>query len=394
MTFKSLLTSWLVIHIIGLIVNLFVYIWESRQRKYTKDIYNFTIRLGKGPLGALYVGAIFCALIAVLASQASVENGYYTWIGMAFLSVMCVIGILAAKTTVKVDGDRIIVKKYMPPGRKTYSFSDITSYRGLGKGATVYSGSKKLFAYDTDMLGAWNMTKRLQQEGIPHGAPVKDKEIAEPVLKTETMKKEWAWKRNDSLKGISIIFLILTPVFGTIFIGQYGFIGGMLISLVLMLPCYLICLPFLIGPSVSAISKVERGLGINFDDEMARLGVTNFNYVDKDWYMTQVISYVSVVRRDYIARIERIGINSSKRCKEIIVRATDGTQLKIYDHEPNKFLDWLREDSRTFGVWEEYMVRTNSASESDTDARIREQMRENGYTEEQIKAAMSGRNIR
>ena len=316
---------------------------KEKQLKYKDDMNNFVISAGSDTVFTMtMIGSVF-GVFAIFASFASVENGFYAWVPFALFALSCILIGVFARKTITVDNDNILVKSYLPPKKFKCSFKDIAYYdSGIGGGAIAYDNSgKKIFSFDGDMVGAKNMIKRLQTEKIPHG------EKNQRVVKTTTIKKRWIITKNSNLVTIIILILFLGLVMG-IWGGVEanargeGFFFTFVIIILLSVALIVLILPFMLIPSFKNIHRIEKGLNINFDDEMERIGATSFDFVNKDWYITDT-KRVSLVRRDYIKGIVDSYFDDNMHCTIIKLEAIDGSKIQLATYDPEGFKKWLNE---------------------------------------------------
>lgn len=329
------------IYLAGAVAGCVVNKLREQQRQYTHDTQNFEIRMGANALIAFTVGAVLFGVFGMLASRASVSNGYYTWPAFVLASIVCIICGIVCTQKIAVNGDTIRVRKAFKSA--TYQFSDITGYSAdIGGSVNVYHGNNNLFWFDSDMIGARNMLRRL--ENIPQ---IDNREVREVV------QKKWIITKNGSLKGLLIVFAFLL-VFMDMWLVPQGYHEGGIesalsnfgISLLLMVGLSIFVIPLVVGPSYLSVRRMEKTLGIDFDEEMRKLGVTSFNFINEDWYMTEVISFVSVVRRDYVKTIISHKRDSNKNCEVYILQGKDGSKLKLYTNNKEEFIAWLKEGLR------------------------------------------------
>ena len=317
--------------------------FKENQLKYKDDINSFIISAGSDAVFIMtMIGAVFGGF-AIFASFASVENGFYAWIPLALFALSCILIGFFARKTITVDNDNILIKSYLPPKNFKCSFKDIAYYdSGIGGGAIVYNNSgEKLFSFDGDMIGAKNMIKRLQVEKIPL------REKNQQAVKTTTIKKRWIITKNSNLVTIIILILFLGIVMG-IWGGieanarGEGFFFSFIMIVLLSVALIIFVLPFMLIPSFRNIRHIEKGLNINFDDEMERIGATSFDFVNKDWYITDT-KRVSLVRRDYIKGIVDSYFDDNMHCTIIKLEAIDGSKIQLATYDPEGFKKWLNE---------------------------------------------------
>ena len=330
--FSGLITI-LVIDIVTIVINKL----KANKAKYTKSIDEFEVRLDSIVGVVFLISTIFFGLCAVGASTASIENGYYTWIAFSIVAVLSAILVFMFFTNVKVKGNDIVYKKYLPPKTIKCKFSDIAYYSVFADTITLYAkDNKKLFSIDNDMIGSSNLIERLNKENII---------CSEDGNVKRTIKKSDIIFRNGNVIGLGVLFIVIGLLVAVVEIAEKaaqaailtGIMDG-LIFMIIMFFVFLFSISFIIVPALINIHKIEKGLGINFDEEMAKEGITSFGFKNEKWYLDtpQII-----VNRDYIKTIENVKNKENSYYKYVVyhLRTVDGQIMKIKTSN-NNFYDW------------------------------------------------------
>ena len=324
------------LEVVGLILNKL----KSKQLEYQESLDNFEVRLDNGISILFLISALFFGFCAYGASISDIDHGYYFWYAFAAVSVVSSILILMSFQKLKVDGNNIIYTQYLFPKRLHLTFSDITHYSIFGDTLKIYKNQKKLFSLDCDMTGYKNFLDRLKRENI---------KCSEDGVSTRTIKKNDIFFRNTSAIGIIVLMLVISvfmviPTFAQSISENnlYEAITESIITILIMLGVGLFAASFVTIPYYININKIEKGLGITFDEEMKKLGVTWFDYKDEKWYI-QGINFI--VCRDYIESIENINFRSggdnSADTYDFYLRTKDGKRIKLSSTNKDDFKSWF-----------------------------------------------------
>ena len=402
---------------------------RDRTNRYQNSTQNFDIFLGEVSIKILYAWVIFCSICAFGAmtippemSAGTPESDFRVGLAFLVLGIPGLILIPIAKKRISVRGNKIRVKNVL--SSQTYDFSEITHYTSRSI-TTVYSGKKALFSFDRDRIGAKNMIERLQLEGIPKVEnKIKDPDAgawidSENVNRTIKKKDVLAIKNNSSIITLCAIFVIL-GLAGMLIMLQFGLVMFAITFLVAGL-IYL-CYPL---RYYHYMSNMEKALGINIDDEMAKRGICSFAGNDDDmWFFEHCDPHMIILNRDYIQEILELS-KGSAGYDDLLFMGIDGKKVKIKISYREKFADWYgipSEDrkilncaywfrkyitkEKTSGVIydretrlqikedtaeEDQLIEAFTETEEEADLRIEEEMKRIGMTEEQIRSVIESR---
>ena len=117
------------------------------------------------------------------------------------------------------------------------------------------------------------------------------------------------------------------------------------IAILLPLVTFIIIVPTKYIPAYLKLRRIEKTLGLDFNEEMARLGVTKFCYQDYKWYIS---SRTVIMHRDFvngIGVVEELSWDDGDGAWSIDYRipiiGCDGRQMNLYDKDKHDFKDWL-----------------------------------------------------
>ena len=335
------ITTILVIDVVSLILNKL----KTNKAKYQKSTDEFEVRLDP-IIGVLFIiSASFFGFCAIGASTASVENGYYTWIAFAIVAVISAILVFLFFTNIKVKGNNITYKRYLFPKIVHCTFSEITHYSIFADTITLYyANNKKAFSIDKDMIGSQNLIERLNKENIV---------CSEDGRSKRTIKKSDIIFRNGSVIGCAVLFGIIGIIVAIPVIAEKAAEDALLtgitdaiIFMFIMFGVLVFTMSFIVVPALFNIRKIEKGLGINFDNEMAKEGITSFHFKNERWYLDDV---GVVINRDYIKSIENIVFhegNSEYNQRHYYVyhlRTVDGKIMKVKTPDDYCIKKWYKE---------------------------------------------------
>ena len=342
--FEILLTgisTILVIDVVSLVLNKL----KTNQAKHQTSIDEFEVRLDPIIGVICLISAAFFGFCAIGASTAPVENGHYMWIAFALIAVISAILVFLFFTNVKVKGNNITYKRYLFPKIVHCTFSEITHYSIFADTITLYyANNKKVFSIDKDMIGSQNLIERLNKENIV---------CSEDGRTKRTIKKSDIIFRNGNVIACGIIFAIIGIIFAIPVIAEKAAedalltgIGDAIGFMIVMLGVFIFSMSFIVVPALINIRKIEKGLGINFDDEMAKEGITSFHFKNERWYLDDV---GVVINRDYIKSIENIVFhegNSEYNQRHYYVyhlRTIDGKIMKVKTPDDYCIKKWYKE---------------------------------------------------
>ena len=332
------ISSLLVIDIVSFVINKL----KANKAKNKKSTDEFEVRLDSiGPI-IFIISSLFFGFCAFGASQATIENGYYTWPGFALVALLSAIAVFKTFTNIKVKGNNITYKSYLLPKIVHTTFSDIKYYSVYGNKTTLYNkDNKKLFSLDKDLIGYENLINRLNQENII---------CSDDGTNIRTIKKTDIIFRNCYILGLGILFLAISIIMSTVVITENiskgSLITGILDSMsftAIMMGILLIVAVFIIVPAYINIKKIEKGLGINFDEEMNKEGITTFFFSNDTWYLDD---YSFIVNRKYIKQIKKVETREGNKeysqpdSKNFYFETIDGKTIKLNTTRDYKFRKW------------------------------------------------------
>ena len=340
--FEILLTgisTLLVIDIVGLVITKL----KSNQSKYQASTEEFEIRLDPTEGIVFLIATTFFGFCAIGAYKASIENGHSMWLTFAIISFICAILTFMFFTNVKIKRNNIIYKKYLLPKIIHCTFSEISHYSTFADKITLYyKNKKKAFSIDKDMIGSSILIERLNKENII---------CSEDGINKRTIKKKDIIYRNGNLISGIIVLTIIGLIIGMSFILESYYRGkileGVLVTIffiVMMDVTIIVGMLFIIVPEINNIKKIEKGLGINFDKEMEKEGVTSFFFKNEIWYID---NFEVIINRNYIESIEKIVRHSGSieyHLPDYFIyhlKTIDGKIMKIKSADDYSIKNWL-----------------------------------------------------
>lgn len=319
------------------IVNFFINKLKMRQLNYQNSLDNFEVRMDSSAPIITIIGTLFFGFCAYWASKASIENGYYAWFGFAMTAFLSAIFTLVFFKKLKITGNNIIYIQYLFPKRIRCTFSDISHYIDTGDRLILYKDKKKLFSIDKDMTGYSNLSKRLDKENI---------KCSDDGITLRTIRKSDIFFRNNGVIGLAFLFIFCALVLVVTAIAQdaatkpiTALIIDSIILILVMLGSFLFSISFIVVPAYINIHRIEKRLGINFDEEMAKLGVVKFNYKNKKWYIEDM-SFI--VNSDYILEIEKVVDKNEEGKYVYYLKNIDKKTIKLSTSNfNNDFENWF-----------------------------------------------------
>ncbi len=324
------------------VVGLFLSYVRAKQASYQASTKNFTVNLEKIESIIISVcGLIFGAVAIIIHETATVENGYYVWIGFALAAVFSVLFGIYSLKKITVSEDIITVSQILPfPCIRKYNFKNITHYYEYGSTLTVFNNKKKIFSLDSDMTGYQNMKKRLEEENI---------KFSQDGEKTKTVSKSWIITRNSNLLAIGGLFVGLGVIVGVVEAAKVFNESGIVSSLIMffeivgvMSAFFIVLAVFLLFPSYLHIRYVEKALNINFNEEMKKIGANRVPFHNKDWFITESGCIYSVIKIDLIKEVLSVDHNDDGGFYVIKVKTHDDKTIKIQTPSESEFMDWYK----------------------------------------------------
>ena len=323
--------------IVGFVVGLL----RLNNKKYTNSTTKFDISLG-GMTSMILLGCSIVFLLPAIPLSMSVlgENNRDWWICFVGLGLPFLIISLLSMQKVSVNGNTITIKSVIPPKHKVHQFSEITHYSSKGDITTVYSGDKKLFSFDADHRGAKNMLNRFKKDGI--------KRIEDHAVHT-ICKADLKSAKNAAI--VPILFFICWYAF--FIFSLYALLAmtfrdfllanlvGVCLGLAVSIPLYL----FHTGKTLALIERTEKALNIDFDKEMAALGVESFNYRDENWYGVSFNMEQAMINRRYVKEIVKTFYDREYMTEEVTIRGIDGKKFKFKEDGEGNFREWFEKHS-------------------------------------------------
>lgn len=330
----------------GQIAGLVVGILRNQNNKYKTDTENFEISAKSASLVLLGCSIVFFAF-SFLSTFSVHESDSKVWIAFLVFAVPALLIALRLMRTICVRGSEIRVKGILPPENKKFDFSEITHYTASTDVTTVWSGKRKLFAYDVDALGAKNMTMKLKAAGI-------DRIEDDYGLGARCIRKKdvLSISKNSTI----IALMVLMAICGLAFM----FISGdYIITWLFWLPVMAVtfALLYIPGPvkNYLFIRDMEQALGIDFDAEMRLLNVQDYLFRDENWFGTSWSTWQLMIHRDYIQEIKKIYWDDDNHIETVAFRTIDGKKIKFKTGERDAFREWHekhndRKDLKTTSV--------------------------------------------
>jgi len=327
----TLLTLYIVASVIGILSN--------QKRTYSKDLDNFIIK--SPPIGRIIIiiGTVILIVIALLAYiNRTPDNGAEdAAIIFVMLASACAIASLALDKQITVDGNSIKLKQLLPPKFQSYTFSDITHYAYVGDSIQVFSGQKKLFSVDRDLLGYENFVKRLERDGFLN---------SDDGVSVKVINKRDVIRKNGTITAMFFFMMFIGLIMGVISArnpvpGETS-LGNFIICLFVGIGLFLfVVVPFMIIPSFINLRKLEKGLNIDFDEEMKKEGIGSFNTMTKNWFLNSNGGVFTAIRRDYVQSLISCDVSGNNAFYINKIRTTDGKTIKVRANSEHEFVDWL-----------------------------------------------------
>ncbi|MBQ6497954.1 MAG: hypothetical protein IJI58_04500 [Bacilli bacterium] len=328
--------------LIAIIVGVIIKVIRDKQNtsnKKIKDINNFTIYAIKDYVIILDIATIFFFALAVFAINPSDESQKFIWIAFVLWGFLSLLGSLAIRKKIVFKNDTITVKKVLLPSFKKYSIKDITRVEKSEQFFKVYSNDKCIFTCDNDLIGYDAALKRFETEGIKITG-----------YKGRLLTKK-SMLHSQILLFTSLLFFVLVfcfeiplilqePTFKTV-------LDSLLVGVVIIgIPMGLLYLWF-VPRGYFQISKIEKALNIDFDDEMKKLDVTDKQFINNDWFIdipARMITYPIIYHKKYIKSLDEFKKEEDREDYTTMIETIDGVQkIHFYSYSSRcQFEDWFK----------------------------------------------------
>lgn len=225
---------------------------RKKQKNYTKSTDNFSLKVQGTGIIAIWLATAFLAFCGYASSQ-DPEEYYMAYYFYPFAILSLLVGFWMMNT-ITVSGDTFKTSSVLR--KKTYKFSDIAYVvKNMGVISAYDRNNNHIFTYDSDCLGASNMTKRLKEEGITF-TDKKATNASNVIASAKTLNKKDMATKDESLSaviiGCGVMFGLIAVI--SLFINpEISFY-----SIAIYIACVLVIFFIKICPSQMRIRRIEK----------------------------------------------------------------------------------------------------------------------------------------
>ena len=147
--------------------------------------------------------------------------------------------------------------------------------------------------------------------------------------------------------GVLFVLSMIIPIFFKSF--STVEINDRIMSSIYVTLGVLIISAFVAIPSYIKLKNMEKALDIDFNEEMKKLNVKSFNYIDNYWF---IIKCSFIINRNYVKELMRVNRVYEKNVDGMAEGHNYVYKIKTINDKIVKYIDL--EDSNRFQVWLEH----------------------------------------